>query len=64
MDGKSPYSKLKKGIYPTAEDIDVGLANMGLRTRKETVGEFKQGLEEVSNNIKEVTTLIKQEYNN
>jgi len=63
LDGKSPYSKLKKGVYPTSEDIDVGLANLGLRTRKETVGEFKQGLKEASNSIKEVTTLIQQEYN-
>lgn len=62
LNGKSPYSRLKKGIYPTANDIDTGLKNLGLRTREETMDELKQGIDEVSNNINEVKNLIIQEH--
>ena len=62
INGKSPYSRLKKGIYPTMNDIDKGLSKLGLRTSKETMQEMKDGVEEVSNNINEVKTLILKEY--
>lgn len=62
VSGKSPYSQLKKGIYPKTEDIDKGLSKLGLRTSKETVQDMKDGVEQVSNNINEVKTLILKEY--
>lgn len=63
ISGKSPYSRLKKGKYPTAADIDTGLANLGLKTRKQTINELQQGIDEVSSDINEVKTLFLQEYN-
>lgn len=62
IDGKSPYLRLKKGIYPKTEDIDKGLAKLGLRTSKETIQDVKESVEEVSNNVNEVKNLILKEY--
>jgi len=62
INGQSPYSRLKKGIYPKMTDIDKGLSKLGLRTSKETIQEVKEGVNEVSNNVNEVKNLILQEY--
>ena len=59
IDGKSPYLRLKKGIYPKTEDID---NKLGLRTSKETIQDVKESVEEVSNNVNEVKNLILKEY--
>jgi len=63
ISGESPFSKLKRGIYPSSEDIDVGLANLGLKTRKQTMAEIQEGINIVSDDINEVKGLILQEYN-
>lgn len=63
INGKSPFSQLKKGIYPSSADIDVGLANLGLKTRKQTMKELEQGINIVSQDINEVKDRFLQEYN-
>ena len=62
IDGKSPISKLKKGQYPTMQEIDKGLAKLGLKTNKETAQELQQGINQISNNVNEVKTLILKEH--
>lgn len=63
ISGKSPFSQLRKGIYPTSEEIDVGLANLGLKTRKQTISDFQQGIDVVTDDINEVKDLFLREYN-
>ena len=62
LDGKTPYSKLKKGIYPTSQDIDNGLYNLGLSKKSNTLQEFQEGIIEVSDNVNEVKDLILKEH--
>ena len=61
LDGKTPYSKIKKGIYPTKRDVDLGLYNMGLADKPSTIQDLQEGLVEMSENVNEVTTLIMKE---
>jgi len=63
LDGKSPYSKLKKGAYPTKSEIDSGLYNLGLSDKENTLQGLESGLMEVSENVNEVKTLIMKENN-
>ncbi len=62
LDGKTPYSKIKKGIYPTKIDIDNGLYNLGLSDKPNTLQDIEKGINEVSENVNEVKTLIIKEH--
>ena len=35
IDGKTPFMRIKKGIYPTAQDVNKGLENLGLTKKEE-----------------------------
>lgn len=63
LDGQTPYKRLKKGRYPTLQEIDVGLANFGFTTRKETIKELQNNFDEIKGNVNEVKTLILKEHN-
>ena len=61
LDGKTPYSKIKQGAYPSKADIDNGLYNLGLSDKPSTIQDLQNGLVEVSENVNEVKTLIMKE---
>lgn len=62
LDGKTPYSQIKQGKYPSKSDIDRGLYNIGLSNKENTLQDLEKGLVEVSENVNEVKTLIIKEH--
>ena len=62
LDGTTPYMRLKKGIYPSSQEIEVGFQNLGLTKRKKTIEELQNDINEITNNLKQVKTLITQEH--
>ena len=63
LSGKTPYMLLKKQIYPTIQEIEVGLENLGLTKRKEALEQLQQNISGITNDLKQVKDLIKQEHN-
>ncbi len=61
--GKTPYTYLKRGIYPTMKDIDTGLAKFGIVDQKNAFTQIKEDINEIGNNLNEVKTMIIQEHN-
>ena len=62
LSGKTPYMLLKKKIYPTMQEIEVGLENLGLTKRKQALQQLHQNITGITNDLKQVKDLIKQEY--
>ena len=63
LGGKTPYMRLKKQIYPTMQEIEVGLENLGLTKRKEALELLQRNINDITNDLKQVKELIKQEHN-
>lgn len=62
LDGQSPYEKIRKGKYPTKQDIDNGLYNLGLTQKTNTLQGIEKGIIEMSDNVNEVKSLIMKEH--
>ena len=62
LDGKTPYMRLQKKVYPTSQEIEVGLENLGLNKKKKTFEEFQNNITEITEDLKQVKTLITQEH--
>ncbi len=62
LDGKTPYMRLKKKIYPTTQEIETGLENLGLTKKKEALEQLQNSIDTITNDLKQVKTLIKQEH--
>lgn len=62
LDGSTPYMRLKKKVYPTSQEIEVGLENLGLNKKKKTFEELQNNINEITEDLKQVKTLITQEH--
>ncbi len=62
LDGSTPYMRLKKKVYPTSQEIEVGLENLGLNKKKKTFEELQNNINEITDDLKQVKTLITQEH--
>ena len=60
--GKTPYTYIKKGIYPTMKDIDAGLAKFGIANQKDAFTQIKEDISQIGNDLNEVKTLVLQEH--
>ena len=62
IDGTTPYMRLKKNIYPTSQDVKIGIKNLGLNENKKALNQLQQNINEVSNNLEKVKTIITKEH--
>lgn len=62
LDGSTPYMRLKKKVYPTSQEIEVGLENLGFNKKKKTFEELQNNINEITEDLKQVKTLITQEH--
>lgn len=62
IDGKTPFMRIKKGIYPTKQDISKGLENLGFTKKEENLEKLQQNIGEISVDINQVKTLILKEH--
>ena len=63
LDGKTPYIHLKKKIYPTSQEVEIGIENLGLTERKKDLDYLQEEIGEITNDLKQVKHLITQEHN-
>lgn len=61
-DGTTPYMRIKKGIYPSKQDITTGLENLGLTQKDKALEKLQQNIGEISVDINQVKTFIVKEY--
>lgn len=62
LSGKTPYMLLKKKIYPTTQEIEIGLENLGLTKRKEALEQLQKNINGITNDLKQVKELISKEH--
>ena len=62
LDGKTPYMHLKKGIYPNSKDIAVGLEHLGLSKKEKVFEKLQINVDEFTNDLGQVKTLISKEH--
>ena len=62
LDGSTPYMRIKKHIYPTSQEIEIGLANLGLTENKDAFYKLQENISEVTNNLEQVKTIISKEH--
>ena len=62
LDGTTPYMRIKRGVYPTAQEIEVGLENIGLTKRKDAFNKLHNEINDISKDLSQVKTLILQEH--
>ena len=62
LNGKTPYMLLKKKIYPTIQEIEVGLDNLGMSKRKTNLEQLQQNINGITNDLKQVKNLISKEH--
>lgn len=61
LDGETPYMRLKKGVYPTTQEIEVGLENLGLSKKKKAFEKLQSNINQFTENLGQVKTLIYKE---
>ena len=54
--------RIKKHIYPTSQEIEIGLANLGLTENKDAFYKLQENISEVTNNLEQVKTIISKEH--
>ncbi len=62
INGKTPFMYLKKGIYPTKQDINKGVRNLKFTNKEKNLEELQQNIGEISVDINQVKTLIMKEH--
>ena len=62
LDGKTPYMRIKKGIYPTSQEIEVGLENIGLSKKKKTFEKLHTNINQLTKDLSQVKYLIPKEH--
>ena len=62
QDGTTPYMRIKKGIYPNAEEIGVGLESLGFTKREETLKQLQNNINDIDFDFSRVKNLIPQEH--
>ena len=60
--GKTAYTYIKKGVYPTMKDIDTGLAKLGITEQKDIITQIKKDINQIGNDLSEVKTLVVEEH--
>ncbi len=62
LDGSTPYMRIKKHIYPSTDEIEVGLENLGLTKRKNALEQLRTNITEISQDLDQFKTLITKEH--
>lgn len=62
LDGSTPYTRLRKHIYPTMQEIEDGLENLGLTKKKDALEKLRGDITEITKDLNQVKTLISQEH--
>ena len=62
LDGKTPYMHIKKGVYPTAQEIEVGLENVGLSQKKKTFRKLQNNVDKFTEGFNQINPLITREH--
>ena len=54
--------RIKKHIYPSTDEIEVGLENLGLTKRKNALEQLRTNITEISQDLDQFKTLITKEH--